>query len=121
MQIFKKSKTTTKAYTLVEIIVTLVVLSAGILGILSAFSFGSRNTVISDNKILATNKGRELLEDLRAKIDSRTWDSSWDLQCDTASHPWPGGETFQGNPIVYNCANDASGARRVTITVPWNN
>ena len=92
--------------------------SVGILGILAAFSFASRSTTVSDKKLLAANKGRELLEDMRAKVDARTWDT-WNLACDNGSHNWPG-ETFDGKPIVYTCSNHASGARQVTLTVTWD-
>ncbi len=108
---------TIKSYTLIEIIVTVIILSVGFLGILSAFSFGSRNNLVSDNKLRAANKGRELLEDLRAKTDQRIWEGSWKLICNGSEQIWPG-ETFEGNSISYTCT-EISGARKVTLTLTW--
>ena len=115
---------TKKAHTLIEILVTVILFSIGILGIFSVFTFMTRNTTISENKLLAANKGKELLEDLRAKIDTRTWDTptpSWDLTCDNTSHNWPDNIQFKGDPIKYVCVEDdpIAGVRKVTLTVTW--
>ncbi|MDD3374973.1 MAG: hypothetical protein PHY73_04550 [Candidatus Omnitrophica bacterium] len=114
-----KTLQTKKAYSLVEIIATVILFSVGILGILAAFSFASKDTRISNKKLMAANKGRALLEDMRARVDTRT-PNAWNLTCNGAAHSWPNGESFDGKPIVYSCSDHTSGARQVTLTVEWD-
>ena len=108
-----------KAYTLVEVIVTVVILTIGFLGIFSSINYSRQDTRVSDKKLRAANYGRQLLENLRAKIDSRTW-GAWDLACDGGAHDWPGA-SFEGRAVSYTCTDHDSGARQVTVTVFWNN
>ncbi len=108
-----------KAHTLIEVIVTTVVFSIGILGILAAFSFSSQNSATTDDKLLAANRGRELLENLRSKVDSRTWETTWPLNCDGLNRIWTD-ETFDGEEIRYTCNEDnITGTRQVTVTLTW--
>ena len=116
---------TKKAHTLVEILVTVIIFSIGILGIFSVFTFMTRNTTISEKKLSAANRGKELLEDLRAKIDTRTWDTptpSWDLTCDGGEYTWPGPDgVFDTKDIKYTCKGipGIPDIRKVTLTVTW--
>lgn len=107
-----------KSHTLIEVLSSAVLFTVGVLAILSVFIYASRNTLVSENKLQAASRGRQLLEDLRSKVDSRTW-NNWDLECNDALHDWPGGETFNDQPIQYRCQLQPSGARKVTVIVPW--
>jgi hypothetical protein len=84
-------------------------------------------SVVSGNEVIAANYGRQLLEDLRANVDWRTWNTgTWPLTCDSTWRNWPTspttGDAFYGlntSAQRYLCYEDANGLRKVTLNVIW--
>jgi len=111
-----------QAVSLVEVVVASVIFLLAAAGALGAFSMAQKMSTVSEDEAIAANYGRQLLEDLRANVDQRTW-NSWYLTCDSAWHAWPttptGWDAFQGS-AQYNCTQNATtGLRRVDLNVTW--
>jgi len=113
-----------KGFSLVEIVVASIVFAIASVGVFKALIVAQRTSTVSEKEVVAANYGRKLLEDLRAKVDQRAWDpASWYLTCDSVWHTWPtapvaGEDAFTGS-AQYNCTDDGSGARKVTVNVIW--
>jgi len=110
-------------FSLVEIVVATIVFAIASVGVYKALVIAQTTSITSDKEVIAANYGRKLLEDLRAKVDQRTWDAGWYLTCDGAWHDWPtapasGEDAFNGS-AQYICTSDLHGARKVTINVIW--
>lgn len=114
-----------QAFSLVEVVVATIVFLIAAAGIFNIFFMAQNLTTDSGDEIIAINYGRQLLEDLRATVDTRTW-GTWSLTCDSAWHAWPTApapgdafSTLTGGAVDYRCEPEASGIRRVTLNVTW--
>ncbi len=122
----KQLKNNKNAFSLVEVIVATVIFLTASIGIFSVFSMAQKSSVVTEKDIVAANFGRQILEDLRAQVDSRTWDTAWPaddpLTCEVTPpwRVWPGGPPvgFSGT-VKYKCFTQASAARKVTIQLIW--
>ena len=61
---------------MIEIIVTSVIFTIAAFGILATLSMVRPNDVQSVKKLEAALLGKEILEELRAKVDARTWNNT---------------------------------------------
>ena len=108
-------------FSIVEVIVAAVIFTLASLGTFGAFSMARQTSSSSEQEIIAANYGRQILEDLRAQIDQGSW-ASWYLTCPATGADWPSSPTvddaFQGT-VVYKCTVDATGAKKVTVTMTW--
>jgi len=113
-----------KGFSLVEVIVASLIFALASSGVYHALIVAQKASTVSEKEVIAANYGRQLLEDLRAKVDQRSWDAgSWYLKCDSAWHDWPvnpvGWDAFTGS-ADYKCDEDvATGSRKVTLNVTW--
>ena len=123
-------KKNTHSFTLVEVLVAAVIFSIAVAGLFSVFSITRQTSDASERELQAAYLGRQLLEELRAKVDQRNWDptapDTWYLVCDGGTYDWPG---IPANPLSgfdagatvrYTCDNLATGARKVTLQITWN-
>lgn len=113
-------------FSITEVVVAALIFMIVAAGTFSVFSMARQQSVASDKEIIATYRGHELLESLRAHVDARSWDhDDWagltcDPQGDAVTRDWPG-QTHQGYPIQYQCELFADGfLRKVTVIVPWD-
>ena len=114
----KNIKKNPNAYSLVEVVVSTVIFMIVAVGTFSVFSMTRQMSVASDKEIEAAQQGRELLEELRAQVDARTWANFGGLTCDGSWSAW--GLDFDGIPIRYRCTNLESGnLRRVDLQLNW--
>ena len=112
-------------FTLVEVIVSLLILLATAAGIFASFVAAQNYVLRSKRRIAAVNSVREKLEELRPYVRQDTWTNStnllWANEGATRAYPpedifldtWPG----QRNYTVTNTVNTAS--RNVSVTVNW--
>ena len=111
------------AFTLVEVLVAAIIFALAATGLFTAFSTQGAASGKSERRLMAVYYGRQLLEDLRNKVDNRT--SAWPLTCDNATHLWPGATPpISGMAATYSCDTIAAGrpgegSRKVTLNVQW--
>ena len=116
--------TSNQAFTLVEILVAAVIFALAAMGLFAAFSTQGNMKGKSERRQIAAYYGRQLLEDLRTKVDQRS--GVWPLTiCDGSSQPWTGlTPPLSGMTVSYTCAIIAAGqpgegSRTVTLNVQW--
>jgi prepilin-type N-terminal cleavage/methylation domain-containing protein len=119
-----------KAFSLIEVIVATIIFLIASLGVFNVFFMAQKLSIISGKEVIAANYGRQLLEDLRAKVDQRTWDppGSWYLDCSGIGPVWTSWPTaptvsdafynLNGNAL-YQCTEDVNGLRKVTLKIVW--
>lgn len=118
-----------QGFSLVEVVVAAVIFIIAAMGIFGVFSMSQNLSTVSEKEIIAANYGRQLLEDLRANVDQRTWAAgTWPLTCDSTWRSWPTAPTtwdafsnLSGN-ATYNCVENEDGIvglRKVTLNVSW--
>lgn len=111
---------------LVEILVATIILLIAALGTFGVLASMRGQSSGSERELQAAYFGRQMLEELRAKVDQGTW-NSWYLTCDGATYPWPGPfvnhtffNTFNGQAF-YNCADlGTPPVRQVNLIINWN-
>ena len=127
-------------FSLVEVVVAAVIFSIAVVGIFSVFAISRRSSDASERSLLAAYLGRQILEDLRAKVDSRIWDTgaggSWDTPGDPITCPQLETDlppalipnhplmaelitNFNGQ-VWYTCDEDTSGTRKITLRISWD-
>ena len=74
-------------FTLVEVVIAGVVFGIATVGLFSVLSSSRVSSDASKRELQAAYLGKELLEELRAKVDQRP--GSWPLTCDGGLHNWP--------------------------------
>ncbi|MBU4484142.1 prepilin-type N-terminal cleavage/methylation domain-containing protein [bacterium] len=73
-----------KGFTIIEVLLTIVILSVGLFGLMILFNNASRGAIESDLEIMASNLAREKLEELiSVKADVNGYDS---LSCGTTTN-----------------------------------
>ncbi|MFH1359585.1 MAG: type II secretion system protein [Candidatus Omnitrophota bacterium] len=113
-----------KGVSLVEILISTVIFAIAAVGTFSTLSSMRRSSNLKDRSLQAAYYGRQLLEELRGKIDQDSW-AAWYLTCDGASHNWP--DIPAGNPFfddfngraTYVCTDVPPGLRKVDLTITW--
>lgn len=106
---------------LVEVIVAAVIFVIAAFGMFSTLSMMRVSSDATDERLQAAYFGRQILEELRAKVDQRafcatTGDFINDLSVGVHNYPDPGGQfTSQ-----YNVTEDPiTHVRRVDLTIQW--
>ena len=119
-------------YSLVEIVVSSLIFSIAAAGLLSLFASQRETSDRGEKRLLAAYYGRQVLEELRAKVDQRNWNAGtpnwWNLNCDDLSYAWPGSlppSTLHNAQVNYTCTeilppNPAAGSRKFTLTIKWD-
>lgn len=118
---------------MVEVIIASLIFSITIAGVFSVFTAQRNAAKTAQRKLQAAYLIRQILEDLRAKVDQRNltvpsvW---WLLTCDNASHPWlpplpPLSTDLPGAQLDYVCreiptGQPGAGSRQLTLTLKWN-
>jgi prepilin-type N-terminal cleavage/methylation domain-containing protein len=133
-----------KGFTLLEVLVSLVVLSSATAGLFASFVAAQKYVMRSRHRLQAANGARMVLEDLKAHVNQNNWDDSGTnlLACPGGPHPAgyfcenlpyplpgavPGGDYDPGPPWNWSAKYriDYIGVggiimRQVTVTVHWD-
>ena len=72
---FKHKQNSQKGFTMVEAVVAALIFAAVVVGIFSTTAALKKPAVNSDKKLTAAYLGKQVLEDLRSKVDQRDWDT----------------------------------------------
>ena len=126
-----------RGFTLVEIIVSMLLLSTVAAGMLVVFVVGKRSVSLVGHKVQAISFAQETIDELRGRVGGYLWatpDTTLDVgDHDSDSDPdicaLPAGDfldTFNGARI-YTVVNEPTGSadgeenyKKVTVTVNWN-
>lgn len=104
-----------KAFTLVEIMVTVFILTVGIVGVLLYFTTGLRSTEVARDLTVATTHGEYVLEEMYVRptllnITGSDWDT-WRTQA--------GLNTLPSETITVAYADPSADPLHVDVTVGW--
>ena len=110
---FRLRKIKNTGISLIEVVLAALIFSITSAGLFSTFSAQRIATERSERRLQAVYYARQVLEELRARVDQRNWDSG-DLSIGT--HNLSSG-AFNA---AYNVTQDPTGLRRVDLTVSWN-
>ena len=118
----KYHKSSEDAFTLVEAVVAALVFAAVAVGLFATSSALKKPSVLTDKRLTAAFYGKQILEDLRAKVDQRDWNNSsgplW--QGDHVTQPIYNPTYNVSYSISYTVSNIVgSSARKVDVTVTW--
>ncbi len=125
MQINVKER---RGFTLVEIIVSLLILAVGVAGVMSTFVASERFTSRSMRRLQAANYARETFERLRKDVDAGVWAVPGGADTlDASPGTWkPCGINlgdFANPPFDAICEYEVQSvlndARRVTLNITW--
>ena len=110
-----------KGFTLVEAVVAALVFAAVAVGIFATTSALKTPAVRTDKKLIAAFYAKQILEDLRAKVDQRDWDTGplrvGFTTTQTITNP-TNNVTYTLTYVVTSML-PASNARKVVVTVAW--
>lgn len=115
-----KSKNNQSGFTLTELVVSAMIFSLSVAGLLATVSSLNRPSADSFEDVQAAYLGQEVLEDLKKEIDASVWDETTSNLA-IGEHEF-GPFTRQGISynVIYTVNADASGGRWVDLTVQWN-
>ncbi len=118
-------------FTLIEIAVSMVILSIAMTGMLTALLMGRKSINVPDHRIAALNFAQQTIEDLKGQVGESLWPAGTPgkrhlEEGDHPPRPSPslivGGElgTF-GGTRSYKVQDDVAGTdlKQVTVTVSW--
>ena len=108
---------------MIEVIVAAVLFVITAAGILSTIASLRPSVQASQEAVQAANYGRQILEDLRSKVNQVTWDNPGN-DLDPGNHPpltpaitaTIGGVLYTGTYVVTALAD---GSRQVDLTITW--
>ena len=110
-------------FSLVEVIVASLIFTITIAGVLSSIAILKPPAEFSERGVDAADYAQSILENLRAKVDVRTWNDPNDGTLTSLS---PGAHTGPAVVIsgvtytaTYTVTSDATGGRQVDMTVTW--
>ena len=105
-----------KGFSLVEVLVASTIFMIAVAGLFAAFTKSRQNAEIADKRLRAAYIGRQALEELRTKVDSRNWDDE-ESGLALGDH----NTVINGYTVAYTVTEDADlgGMRKVTMTVSW--
>ena len=128
-------------FTLVEVIISSVIFSIAAVGLFSTFTAMREASARSERRLQAAYYEKQLLEDLRAKVDQGIWGSGaaplWgpggEMNCDVTWRNWPAGWMGAPNPLFaapysatvqYRCTQIPGGgpgafSRQVELRMIW--
>lgn len=125
-----------KGVSLVEVTIAALIFSIAAAGLFIVLSQQRQTSDRSERRLQAAYYAKQLLEELRAKVDQRNWNtavppnpaiwSNLNLTCDGNPYPWPGAlPPLPGVQVNYTCrdiapGNPGEGSRQVTLTIQWN-
>jgi prepilin-type N-terminal cleavage/methylation domain-containing protein len=128
-------KSKNSAFTLLEIMVSLVILASAAGGLFASFVASQKFVSRSRHRLAAMNGCRLIMEDLRAYVDQATWDDSGvnPLACPGGVYPctrnftlpaadyppgapWNWAASYEIDQELVNGVN----IRKVSITVSWD-
>ncbi len=98
---------------LVEIIIAALIFTIAATGLLTTFASQRETSQRSQRKVQAAYYGRQVLEELRSKVDQRNWDSG-DLS--EGVHTLSSGQYN----ATYTVTATANGGRKVDLNITWN-
>ena len=126
-----KSRTMKKSgFTLIEIAVSMVILSISVAGMLTAVLMGRKSMNVPDHRIVALNFAQQTIEDLKGEVGETFWPAGTPGKryLEVGGHPPKpspslavGGELFNlGGARSYKVDNIAgTDLKQVTVTVSW--
>lgn len=112
---------TSKGFSYIEAIIATSILGIAVVGILMTVSSIKKPVAKSDRALVAAYFGQEVLENLRAKVDARDFNTG-ELSITTPDAPHVVTKVINGvtYKAFYHVLDDpASGSRRVNLTVDW--
>ena len=116
-----------KGFSLLEIVISLVILGLTLAGIFSVFIAGRRYTERARRKLVSLNIGRQVLEKIKEDVRQDTWDIAGSNRLTVGTHLVESGfitapagfDNWEGT-ISYEISNIANVLRQATITITWN-
>ena len=112
-----------KGFSLIEVIMAALIFAIATGGLFSTFRVQREYSNKSERKLQAAYCGRQVLEELRSKIDQRNWDSG-NLQEGTRTYTFASApcSAFTAAYTVTNVVINSvtTGGRKVTLNVNWN-
>ena len=112
-----------KGFTLVEVVVSSVILLIAIAGVLASASALRRPAVGSDKRSIAALYGKQILDDLRTQIEPAVWNELNGPFATAINHPVPGeyaGINFSGEYEVFDVTQGGNIiAKRVDLRINW--
>jgi prepilin-type N-terminal cleavage/methylation domain-containing protein len=112
MRFHRSGDRSSAAYTLIEVLVALVILSLGLLGLVSSFSYNSTVSEYSRRLTVATQTADSAVGEMRALGYWKLAPGAYDL---SAQLP----ETLHGGSMTAVVSNWATEVKRVEVTVTW--
>ncbi len=118
-------------FTLIEIAVSMVILSVAVSGMLMALLMGRKNINVPDHRIAALNFAQQTIEDLKGKVGETLWPAGTPgkRHLESGDHPpkpspslTVGGELGSfGGARSYKVWDNVAGTdlKKVTVTVSW--
>ena len=122
-------------FTLLEVMVSMVILSISVAGMLAALTMGPKNINVADHRIAALNFAQQTLEDLKGYVGETLWPTGTPGKgyLEAGKHPGEddkpspslavGGElgTTFGGARSYEVWDNVAGTdlKKVTVTVSW--
>lgn len=118
-------------FTLVEVIVSLLILAIAVTGLFASFVAAQRYVSRSRHRLVAANAARMAIESLKSSVDQRTWDDpavnllacaaypctkTYALPADYQGTPW----NWSANYVVTPISVGGVDMRRVDVTVRWD-
>jgi type II secretory pathway pseudopilin PulG len=104
-----------RAFSMVEVIVAAIlfaVASASIFGTISH----TDQTAVSNSRVRGALLGRKVLDRLSKAVTTENWTTGL---LTVGSHTWPADADFPGYVVTYEVTSDASGARKVVLSIDW--
>ena len=121
---------------LVEVTVAALIFAIATTGLFMVLNQQRGASDRAERRLQAAYYAKQLLEELRPKVDQRDWDASppnwWNLVCDGATYAWPGASPpMAGATVNYQCTEipgippsppgtPGAGSRQVTLQIQWN-
>ncbi len=109
-------------FSLVEVIVASLIFTITIAGVLSSIAILKPPAEFSEKGVNAAYYAKNILEDLRSKVDARTWNDPNDGTITSLAPGVHSGSAVISNvtyATTYTVTSDANGGRQVDMTVSW--
>lgn len=103
---------TKKGFTLLEVLLTIILITAGFTALMQAFSAGIFTSADNENELIAMNLAQEKMEDLRNR--------SYANVTNEAKAPVAGFSAFEREVSISTAPPLPAGLKQVTTTVSWN-
>lgn len=104
---------------MVEIIIATLVFSLATAGILATLSALSRPAAESAQDTQAAFLAQEIIEDLRSQVTADAWNDPSGSFVSGDSYSQTISRDGHDYVVLYNVANDFTGAKEINVTVTW--